>query len=284
VTERLRETIRRIENVRQLESVVTAMRGIAASRAQQAHSLQPALHAHSSVIARAIGQALLLVSDWRLPANGAAHRTATILFCAEQGFVGAFSERMMDALETGTQRDVFLIGTHGVLLAEQRRIPLVWHAAMVQHANLIAALAQRAADALNGWILTGAGQRVELIVPRWSAGEGVIAEHRSLLPFDFRRFAISTREPPPLTTLPSRMLLARLAEEYVFAELCQAALTAFAAENEARVAAMRQAKSNLHNMLADLQTVERQVRQEEVTAEVVELASGAGARARSETT
>ena len=28
------ETIRRIENVRQLESVVTAMRGIAASRAQ----------------------------------------------------------------------------------------------------------------------------------------------------------------------------------------------------------------------------------------------------------
>jgi F-type H+-transporting ATPase subunit gamma len=61
----------------------------------------------------------------------------------------------------------------------------------------------------------------------------------------------------------------------VFAEICEAGLTAFAAENEARVAAMLAAKGNLERMGWDLRALERQIRQEEITAEVLELASGA---------
>ncbi len=117
-----------------------------------------------------------------------------------------------------------------------------------------------------------------MIVPTWSSAAGVVAERRSLLPFDFRRFAVPKSAQPPLITLPPALLLARLAEEYVFAELCEAALTAFAAENEARVAAMLAAKGNLQDMLLQLQTLERQIRQDEITAEVVELAAGAGVR------
>ena len=81
---------------------------------------------------------------------------------------------------------------------------------------------------------------------------------------------------PPLITLPASRLVARLAEEYVYAALCEAAMHAFAAENEARVAAMVRARRNMETMLERLQALERQVRQEEITAEVVELASGAG--------
>jgi F-type H+-transporting ATPase subunit gamma len=65
------------------------------------------------------------------------------------------------------------------------------------------------------------------------------------LTFDFGRFAVPLSCQPPLITLPPALLLARLADEYVFAELCEAALTAFAAENEARVAAMLSAKDIL---------------------------------------
>jgi F-type H+-transporting ATPase subunit gamma len=52
-----------------------------------------------------------------------------------------------------------------------------------------------------------------------------------------------------------------------------------AAENEARIAAMRSAKHNLKDMRSDLQALERQIRQEEITAEVVEL-SGSVSRRR----
>jgi len=280
MTERFAETKRRIDNVHQLEAVVTAMRAIAASRAQQARGLLPGLHAYTSVIARAIGQALALLPEGHDPASNRARRDAIILFCAEQGFAGAFSDRVLDGvgIDAATS-DLFLVGTRGVMLAGERRIPLAWHAAMVPHASLIPGLAGRIADALYDWLSHSVGPRVDVVVPTWSAAEGVAVDRRSLLPFDFRHFSVpAPGQQPPLVTLPPTVLLARLAEEYVFAELCEGALTAFAAENEARVAAMLAAKSNLGHMRSDLEALERQIRQEEITAEVVELASGAGLR------
>jgi F-type H+-transporting ATPase subunit gamma len=279
VTERLAQTTRRIENLRQLEAVVTAMRGISASRTQQAHALLRGLRAHAAVIAGAIGQALALVPEGQRSATTGVHRTAVILFCAEQGFAGAFSDRMLEAVEKNeAARDLFLIGTRGATLATEQGMSLTWHTGMVPHASLVPALAGRIADALYDWLPDQESCRVDLIVPTWSAAAGVVPERRSVLPFDFRRFAVQAVGQAPLITLPPPVLLARLAEEYVFAELCEAALTAFAAENEARVAAMLSAKGNLENMRSDLQALERQIRQEEITAEVVELASGASTR------
>ena len=78
-------------------------------------------------------------------------------------------------------------------------------------------------------------------------------------------------------TLPPAELLEQLAQEYVYAQLCEAAMHAFAAENEARMATMVRARRNIDTMLETLRALERQVRQEEITAEVVELASGGAA-------
>jgi F-type H+-transporting ATPase subunit gamma len=282
MTERLAETTRRIENLHQLEVVVTAMRGISASRAQQAWVMLRGLRAHALVVAGAIGQALALAPDGPVTMNGEPRRTAVILFCGEQGFAGAFSDRMLGALGTAVDaRDLFLVGTRGIVLAGERGTVPTWRAAMVPHATLVPGLASRIADALYGWLSNQQGCRVQVIVPTWSTTGGVIAEQRSLLPFDFRRFAVPVTGQPPLITLPPALLLARLAEEYVFAELCDAALTAFAAESEARIAAMLAAKSNLEHMGSDLRALERQIRQDEITAEVVELASGANIGRRS---
>ncbi len=55
---------------------------------------------------------------------------------------------------------------------------------------------------------------------------------------------------------------------------------AVVAENEARMIAMMAAKNNTENKLTGLQQRERQLRQEEITTEIVELAAGAEAAAR----
>jgi F-type H+-transporting ATPase subunit gamma len=276
MTERLAEATRRIENVHQLETVVTAMRGIAASRVQQANVLMRGVRAHASVIARAIGQALPLVPANHAPTSIRPVRCGVVVFCADQGFAGAFSDRVLEAVqhEAGAH-DLFLIGTRGASLAGDRDLHPTWQAPMTPHANLVPALAARIADALYGWLADQAACHLDVMVPTWSAAAGVVAERRSLLPFDFRRFAMEASGQAPLITLPAAVLLSRLAEEYVFAELCEAALMAFAAENEARVATMLSAKDNLENMLSGLQTLERQIRQDEITAEMIELASSA---------
>jgi F-type H+-transporting ATPase subunit gamma len=54
-------------------------------------------------------------------------------------------------------------------------------------------------------------------------------------------------------------------EEYVFAELTEAATLWAATENEARMRPMTAAKSNVSKMLDDLVARSRQLRQEEIT-------------------
>ena len=277
MTDRLADITRRIANVRQLEAVVTAMRGIAASRAQQSRARLPGVRAYAGVIAGAIATALPLLA--RDPPDGVqpGGRAGVILFAAEQGFAGAFSDRMLDAAAPLLPGAVlFLLGTRGIVLAEERNLPIAWRSGMAPHLDAVPTVAGRIADALYERIAAAGLDQVSLVVPTWAAGTGLGVEIRALLPFDFHRFAALPAAPPPITTLPPGVLLARLAEEYVFAELCEAAMSAFAAENEARVAAMVAAKDNIERVRADLEARERQTRQEEITAEVAELA-GAGA-------
>jgi F-type H+-transporting ATPase subunit gamma len=94
---------------------------------------------------------------------------------------------------------------------------------------------------------------------------------RDLVPFDFSRFP-PTEAPPPLTTLPRVALIAGLVREYVFTELCEAVALGFAAENEARAAAMARAQSNIRRIESDLDRSWRWARQERMTEEIVELA------------
>jgi F-type H+-transporting ATPase subunit gamma len=61
VAERLADIVTQIQNVRQLQAVVAAMRGIAASQAQKGRSLLAGIEAYTEVVSRAIGQALNLL-------------------------------------------------------------------------------------------------------------------------------------------------------------------------------------------------------------------------------
>ena len=80
MAERLADIVAKITNVRQLEAVVTAMRGIAASHAQQARSLLAGIEAYSDVVARAMGEALALLPTWE-PVQPPAGRQGHGLIC-----------------------------------------------------------------------------------------------------------------------------------------------------------------------------------------------------------
>jgi F-type H+-transporting ATPase subunit gamma len=279
MAERLADVVAQIQNVRQLESVVTAMRGIAASRAQQGRSLLAGIEAYTRVVTGAIGQALALTPEaGPAPSQSRHGRRGLILFCAEQGFAGAFSARVLDAVRDDLAgATVFLIGTRGVAVAEEHGIRPAWHAPMATGAAAIPALANRIADALYRHVADGSIAAVDVAFSHASAGSGVEVDRHSLLPIDMTRFPRPARNHPPLTTLAPAVLLERLAAEYVYAQLCEAAMHAFAAENDARMMAMAAAKTNIETKLRGLSQRENQLRQEEITTEIVELAVGAEA-------
>lgn len=278
MAERLADVVTKIHNVRQLGAVVTALRGIAASRAQSGRSLLAGIQAYTEVISLSIGQALNL-----LPADGAASvehantKRGLILFCAEQGFAGAFSERVFDAAGADLkQATVLVVGTRGAAVAAERGIKPDWSAAMTTRVEGIPGFANELAEVLYRFVARGLVSKVDIFFSRSASGTFRI-DHHSVLPIDFGRFRRPVQAQAPLITLPSQLLLERLAAEYVYAQLCQAALHAFVAENDARMIAMVAAKNNTETTLAGLVHRERQLRQEEITTEIVELAAGAQA-------
>jgi F-type H+-transporting ATPase subunit gamma len=280
MAERLADVVTQIKNVRQLEAVVAAMRGIAASRAQKGRSLLAGIEAYSDVVSRAIGQALsLLPKEMTFERPRRRARLGLILFCAEQGFAGGFSERVLDAAGSDLEGSVkFIVGSRGTIVASERGVKPAWSAPMASHVDAVLGLANRLADALYGYVVAGTVTDVDILFSRSVSDSGIVIDRHSLVPIDFRHFATTVVEQVPLTTLSPLVLVERLAAEYVFAQLCQSAMHAYEAENEARMLTMASAKTNIERKVTDLMQRERQLRQEEITTEIVELAAGAQAQ------
>jgi F-type H+-transporting ATPase subunit gamma len=277
MTERLADIGARIHGVRQLGAVVNAMRGIAAARARQARGQLTTVDSYAATIAIAIGRALTLVPA-RADGGRRLSRPALVVFCAEQGFAGAFSERVLDAVGTElTTSELFLVGTRGGAAAAERGLTAGWQSAMPLQSAGVPKLADRIAGALYSRIATGEIGQLDAIFSEWQPGHGTHVKRRRLFPFDMALFPRPTDANIPLLSLTPEALLIELTADYLHAQLCNAGLHALAAENEARMEAMAAARNQIERQLSSLQATQRHVRQEEITAEIIELAAGAQA-------
>jgi F-type H+-transporting ATPase subunit gamma len=276
-----------IAGVEGLESVVSAMRGIAAARSREARQRIAGIRACADIVGTAISDALMLDANdsnrTQQPATRQTEAELTIAFCAEQGFVGAFNEHVIEnAARPGGAASAayFVIGERGLAPAAQRGLKVIWSAPMAAHADEVAGLADRITEALYAQLGAGRFSRVRLVHAVPDAAADIHVIDTALLPLDFTRFAKSTRRSAPLITLPVQTLLMKLAEEYVYAQLCEAIMLSFAAENDARMRAMVAARSNVRSTLDRLIGDFRRLRQEEITAEIVELSAGSVNAAR----
>ncbi|MNR00847.1 ATP synthase gamma chain, sodium ion specific [compost metagenome] len=270
---RLAEVGEHLATTRELGVVVGAMRGIAAARVQEARQHLDGVCAYAETLGTAIGEALALLPEPQRPTAGAGdHGHGLVLaFCAEQGFVGGFNERVLEAAQTcrGTAQ-LWLLGERGELGALERGLQADWTAPMAVHLDEVPALAGRLVEALYAGLGTGAAQRVTLVHAQPGRTE-VLA--RPLLPFDYSRFAVSRRPQAPHITLAPQQLIAGLADEYLYAELCEALMLSFASENEARMQAMVAAQGNVEQRRGELLAEFRRVRQDEITEEIIELSA-----------
>lgn len=282
----LSDVEQRIASVRQLDAVVNAMRGIAGARAQQGRQILPAIRAYADTAGRAIAQARRMQTGTTAPEHPGAARgkPGLVLFGAEQGFAGAYPERVLD-MAGAEIRDAsaFLVGSRSAALASERGLPIYWQTSFPSRVAALPELATGIVGAIYEYLADAAPASITMIFPVWNAGQGLDILRRRLLPFDPEIFPVTMTGPVPLTNLPVADLLARLAQEYVFAQLCEAAAEAFAAENEARMATMAAAKNHIDGKLAALQLEQRLTRQSEITAEVVELAAAARFRSARDT-
>jgi F-type H+-transporting ATPase subunit gamma len=252
----------RIDGIRQLGSVVRAMTGIAGARARTARAQIAAVDGY----AMALAKALHLVGQQ--PLGTTQTRPALVVFCAEQGFVGGFSDRVLDVvIAQGTGADLFLIGSRGVAIAASRGVVPVWSAAMPARSASLPKFADQVMGAL---FAEGELRAVTVVHTLWQRGRPQVAQ-TALFPLTLEPTANAA---PPLTNLPSPELAGFLGLDVLHAELTRAALLAFVAENEARMTAMAAATRQIEVELATLEAFARRARQEAITAEIIEIAAG----------
>ena len=276
---RLAEVAARLESTHQLGSVIAAMRAIAASRSQQARRERDAIRLYAGTIGQAIGEVLAgLPGDHATAGDTVGHGALVVALCAEQGFAGSFNEHVLDIalpLAADATDRLFIVGDRGLMVAANRgRVP-EWDAPMAAHTDDVSTLADRLSDAIDAALAARPARYVVLVHGQPGAGEEPAIVQRRLLPFDFARFpAPIARRQPPLFNLPAAVLLEQLAVEYVHADLCEALMLSFAAENQARMQAMIAAHGNLERTEAALTQTYQQVRQEDITEEILELSCG----------
>ncbi|GLR67881.1 hypothetical protein GCM10010909_25620 [Acidocella aquatica] len=274
MTGRLADINARIEGISQLGTVMNAMRGIAGARAQQARGQLAAVERYAAGITGAIGQALSFMPARTENGHGPP-RPALVIFCAEQGFAGAFSEHVLAAAGAALHTaGLFLIGTRGLAAARERGVTPGWSSPLPAHSAGIPRLADEIAQALYQQIAAAGFSRVDVLFSRFQPRQGITVERQRLLPIDLAAIPRARSGGLPVLNLPPEELLRGLMADYLHAQLCSAGLHGFAAENQARMEAMAAAHQQVERQLESLRSTQRVVRQEEITAEIIELSAG----------
>lgn len=272
---------RRLGNIQQIEDIVTAMRGLAAAHSLDAQKHLAAISAHEATVARAITEALasLQVSHRTDASVHEADPRLVVVIGAEQGFAGSYNESIIETVLGGSANvptEFVVIGQRAIVDFDVRGVSPVWSANMISQSEHAASLASNVVDAIFDRIRQAEVVRVMVAGTRPDARRAGI-EMKQLLPFDFSRFTHAAGMERPMFNVPPGQLLEDLVEEYVFTELCQAIILAFAAENDARMRAMTRARTNVDQIRQDLKLELNQSRQEQTTTEIIELSASSAA-------
>ncbi len=269
-----------IASMGELLNIMSAMRSLAGMRVQEAQRALPGIRRYAGSMEAGIGGALMLMQQEVREPRAQAGRRALIVCMAEHGFVAGFNERLAEAVEAELKQGdlLFVTGSRGAGLLLERGRQAAWTAPMATRPPAAPGTADRLAKELYARIATGEAARVEVMFSRYRQGAQPAIERRLLLPLDTAFFARGRAQQAPLHNIEPGALFEKLAAEYVFALLTEAAVESIASENAARFAAMQAACDNVSKKLDQLQSQARQARQEEITTELIDLITGASDR------
>jgi len=280
MADREREIKNRIAGIRGLHAVVNALRAQAAGPTMQTQAALPALRTYAEVVGDALAEALsLLPPPSPPPATTRAEPVkpppvGLIVFCAEHGFSGAFSRHIINSLvPQSSDVEVFIIGTRGLRVARERELRVSWSLPMASHFDSIPDLVNDVTERIYGRFTAGTLRGVDIVFGRATPTGASSIERQSLLPVDPSRLKRIHAVPgtKPITYMSPEKLVERLVGEYFFAQLARGAIESFASENAARLATMDGARRHIDEKLAGLIGEERQARQEQITAEILEV-------------
>lgn len=267
----------RLATLSDLRDIVRAMRVMAAGSTRAGEAALPAVRRYGDTIDAAVADGLALVG--RLGQSQPAERGVRLLVIigTEHGFVGNLNARLLqETLKSAAGRKVVVVGRRAASLGADMGHSVAGVIPMTTHVQTIPLLARR----ITGEIADAEEVRVAYCRRQGDGGLAVVEDQ--IVPV--RRAAKPPSPNPPLHHLEPMALLRAFAQEYLMAEIARALTEAFVGENATRLRVLSAADRNIGDKMEELQQQARQLRQETITAELLDIVIGAEAVAKGRAT
>lgn len=262
----------RLKSLSELGDLVGALRSMAASRVREAQEALDGTRAFRAVVERAIGEIAPIAAWPEMPETKERQAAGLLLLItAQNGFAGGFNERLADAAmaERRPEERLIVVGRRGEISLLERGATPDQAYAMTSRAAGVTQLARRVSRRLVG--LSSA----RILHAHHTGSAGHEPQVRQVLPPS--RPDRASGQDVPLHHLPADRLMEALASEFLFAEVADALMDSLASENAARLRTMDAASRNIDDKFERLQRDAHVARQEEMTAEMLDVVTGAEA-------
>lgn len=271
----LKEQLGSLQNLRQ---IVSALRSLAAVRLQEARATLASIQTYTTHI-----EASLRLARQPVPIGETKPTSAMMLviaFMSEHGFVGSLNAKVLDTLVAeldGRDHRIIAVGTRGTQVGLERGFNIDATLPAPSHASTALPLVNRLTEQIYERLARGEVDGLLLCYPRPTEDAQWEVSLKRLLPLPDLQQDEKPSRLPPLTYVARDRLAAALVEEWLFAEIMQAQMLAFAAENGARLTTMESIHGNIAEKLDRLSQQTSAIRQEEVTTELMDIVIGAQA-------
>ncbi|MGD9669830.1 MAG: F0F1 ATP synthase subunit gamma [Hyphomicrobiaceae bacterium] len=273
--EQLARLENRIGSLKELQDLLSAIKAMAAAHMQIAQTALESVKSYNDVVECAIADAASMPSrthrDWSYPA--ATGRSMLIILGSEHGFCGSFNrlvvERSRDVLKDSEA--VAVIGRRAAAIATGYEMTPAWISPMATQMDGVLGTARRVAAMLEDTEI------IRLVLARYRGATRFEVEVRQVLPPRPELFEPRRGHAAPLHHLRPARLIHTLLVELLLSELMLALTDSFASENAARFRVMQAANQSIEDKLSRLTRASRQLRQDTITSELLEIVTGSEA-------
>jgi F-type H+-transporting ATPase subunit gamma len=218
------------------------------------------------------------------PEKAAGGKRIVVVFGSSQGLCGAYNDHIADNVLglTDASDTFFIVGKRLREALDTRGVACASYRDSVGSVNGIKAALQSTASDLWNIYAKEEYYTLTLFFMTITENQPVPTAERVLPPDMDRVCSLRSMPFPPLTYLDPRMIFARILEEFLSISLYRCYLESLRSENWFRLRSMEGASEGLKRRIAALGSLEKYVRQEEITEEMLEiLVSGAFFRMQS---
>lgn len=286
------EAVRKqMRSTRELQSVVKTMKSLAATSIWHYEQAVASLADYRRTVE--LGLQIVLRSPHARIAIGRppqSERLGAIIFGSDQGLVGRFNDEILQ-FSLDRMNAMRIVHESRVLVAVGRRVearldrmnqPVAASFGMPRTLSGVDSVMQQLMPRLQAWYSEARVDRIVLFYNQSESGARYAPTSVELMPVDLAWLRGLRERPWQSNTLPDfdmpwEVLFGHLIREHLFVATQRAFAESLAAENASRLASMQAAERNIEDRLDELEYKYYQLRQSSITAELLDIVSGAEA-------